>query len=77
MRGSFTCGGLWGIVCAPDQEARLLVEVFAGSILANFVTITVIYGLWRLTKNERDIGAMGICLACFAAIFLTGLALRS
>lgn len=56
-----------------NQEARLLVEVFAGAILANFVTVTILYNLWKLTKNERDLKAIAICLVCFGVIVLAGL----
>lgn len=51
----------------------MLVEVFAGSILANFVTFTIIYNLWKLTKNERDMKAILICLVCLGIIVLAGL----
>lgn len=53
----------------------MLVEVFAGAILANFVTFTIIYNMWKLTKNERDLKAILICLACFVSIALSALAL--
>lgn len=59
------------------EETRLLVEVFAGAILANFVTGTLVYNLWKLTKNERDLKAIAICIACFGAVILSALALRS
>lgn len=59
------------------EDARLIVEIFAGAILANFVTVTILYNLWKLTKNERDLKAIGICLACFGAIGLTVLATQS
>ena len=52
----------------------MLVEIFAGAVLANFVTVTILYGLWRLSKNERDLKAMGMCLACFGVIVLAGFA---
>lgn len=51
----------------------MIVEVFAGAILANFVTITIIYNMWKLTKNERDIKAILICLVCLGIIVLAGL----
>jgi hypothetical protein len=35
----------------------------AGALLANFLTVALIYGMWRLTKNERDLPAILICLA--------------
>jgi hypothetical protein len=50
------------------------VPAFVASIAANFLTVTVLYGLWRLTKNERDMKAMGICLASFSFIALAALA---
>ena len=53
----------------------MIVDVFAGAILANFVTFTIIYNLWKLTKNERDIKAILILLVCFGAIVLSALAL--
>jgi hypothetical protein len=56
------------------SEALVLVEIFAGAVLANFVTVTILYGLWRLSKNERDLKAMGMCLACFGVIVLAGFA---
>ena len=55
----------------------MLVEVFAGAILANFVTITIVYNLWKLTKNERDLKAILVLLFCALAIVLTALALPS
>lgn len=51
----------------------MLVEVFAGAILANFVTFTIIYNLWKLTKNERDLKAILICIVCLGIIVLAGL----
>jgi len=51
----------------------LLVEIFAGAMLANFVTGTLVYNLWKLTKNERDLKAIAICLACSGVIVLAGL----
>ena len=51
----------------------MLVEVFAGAILANFVTGTLVYNLWKLTKNERDLKAIAICIVCFGVIGLAGL----
>ncbi len=51
----------------------MLVEVFAGAILANFVTVTIIYNMWKLTKNESDLNAILICLVCFGVIVLAGL----
>lgn len=51
----------------------MLVEVFAGAVLANFVTLTIGYNLWKLTKNERDLKAIAICLACLAVIALAAL----
>ncbi len=51
----------------------MLVEVFAGAMLANFVTGTLVYNLWKLTKNERDMKAIAICLVCFCVIALAGL----
>ncbi len=55
------------------MEARVLVQVFAGAVLANFVTVTILYNLWKLSKNERDLKAIVICLACFGVIVLAGL----
>jgi hypothetical protein len=64
-----------GYPSRPDQEARYMdVPAFVASIAANFLTVTVLYGLWRLTKNERDMKAMGICLASFSFIALAALA---
>ena len=51
----------------------MLVEVFAGAILANFVTFTIVYNMWKLTKNERDLKAILICLVCLGVIVLAGL----
>lgn len=51
----------------------MLVEVFAGAILANFVTVTILYNLWKLTKNERDIKAIIVLLVCAGIVVLTGL----
>ncbi len=51
----------------------MIVEVFAGAILANFVTFTIIYNLWKLTKNERDLKAILICIVCLGIIVLAGL----
>lgn len=51
----------------------MLVEVFAGSILANFVTFTIIYNLWKLTKNERDMKAIAILIVCAVIIVSVGL----
>jgi hypothetical protein len=51
----------------------LLVEVFAGAILANFVTITIVYNMWKLTKNERDLKAILVLLVCLGIIVLAGL----
>lgn len=51
----------------------MLVEVFAGAILANFVTFTIIYNMWKLTKNERDLKAILVLLFCAVIIVLVGL----
>lgn len=51
----------------------MLVEVFAGAILANFVTITIVYNMWKLTKNERDLKAILVLLVCLGIIVLAGL----
>lgn len=51
----------------------MIVEVFAGAILANFVTFTIIYNMWKLTKNERDLKAILICIVCLGIIVLAGL----
>lgn len=51
----------------------MLVQIFAGAVLANFVTATIVYNLWKLSKNERDLKAMLICIACFGVIVVAGL----
>lgn len=51
----------------------MLVEVFAGAILANFVTFTIVYNMWKLTKNERDLKAILVLLVCLGIIVLAGL----
>lgn len=51
----------------------MIVDVFAGAILANFVTFTIIYNLWKLTKNERDLKAILVLLVCLGIIVLAGL----
>lgn len=51
----------------------MLVEVFAGAILANFVTFTIVYNMWKLTKNERDLKAILVLLVCLGVIVLAGL----
>lgn len=51
----------------------MIVEVFAGAILANFVTFTIIYNMWKLTKNERDLKAILVLLFCIVVIVLVGL----
>jgi hypothetical protein len=52
----------------------LVVQTFVGSMLANWITIALLYGIWRLTKNEQDMKAIGICLACLGvtALFALG-----
>lgn len=52
-----------------------IVTVAAGALVANFITITILYSLWRLGRSERDGWAIAIGLAGFsagAAIFLLG-----
>ena len=51
-----------------------IVAVVTGTLFANLITFALIYGVWRLTKNDRDVVAMGICLICFGltALFALG-----
>ncbi len=74
MGRSFTFVVLWGIVRALQGGRGLLVQVFAGAILANFVTVTILYNLWKLTKNERDLKAMAVLFVCAMIILAVGLA---
>ena len=52
-----------------------LVTVVGGSLLANFMTAVFLYGIHRLNKNERDLGAMAMVLAISGTVVLVGLAL--
>lgn len=45
-----------------------IVTVAAGALVANFITIVVLYALWRLGRNENDGWAIAIGLAGFSAI---------
>ena len=45
-----------------------MVDSFLGAVAANFLTVTMLYGLWRLTRNERDLGAIAICLAVLGSV---------
>lgn len=51
-----------------------MIEAAAGSLIANMITFAFVFGLWRLTKNERDWGAIFICLICCGAGAIIALA---
>jgi len=51
-----------------------MIPVAAGALVANLITFTLIFSMWRLTKNEKDWVALGMCIICFAAMALIGLA---
>lgn len=51
-----------------------MLESAAGGLFANLVTVVLIYGMWRLTKNEKDWWAMVICLICFGTAATIGFA---
>lgn len=53
-----------------------MLEAFAGGILANIVTLIFVYNLWKLTKNEKDIKAMLVILACCGVVLTVGFAVR-
>ncbi len=37
------------------------------------MTITIVYNMWKLTKNERDLKAILVLLVCLGIIVLAGL----
>lgn len=41
-------------------------DVFSAVILANMLFMTAVYALWRISKNEKDIKAMGLWLLTLA-----------
>ena len=72
----YLCRIVMKLLDPPPRRAHfagMIVEVFAGAILANFVTFTIIYNLWKLTKNERDIKAIIVLIVCAGIIVLVGL----
>lgn len=54
-----------------------MLDAVTGSLFSNMITFTLLFGLWRLTKNERDWFAMIICLICFGVVALVAIAARS
>ena len=53
-----------------------IITVAAGALIANFLTVVFLYALWRLTKNEGDMRAIGMVLAVCAVVIVIGLAGR-
>lgn len=45
-------------------------ETFSAVVLANFVTAWFAYAMWRLKRDEKDLKAMGIALACLGFVGL-------
>ena len=52
----------------------MFTDVFQAVILANALSFAVIYGMWRIVKNERDI--KGILWAVIPALIVALLAYR-
>lgn len=48
-------------------------DVFAAVILANMLFMTVIYGMWRVSKDEKDIKAMLLIIGCCLIAAFIGL----
>jgi hypothetical protein len=53
-----------------------IIDVALGALIANFLVVLIFYGLWRLTRNERDKMAMFITFVGFAAVAVIGIAAR-
>lgn len=43
-----------------------------GTVVGNMLTFAMIYGLWRLTKDERDV--KGMMLVAFTGFTVAGIA---
>lgn len=54
-----------------------LLTATAGALIANFLTVIFLYALWRLTKNEKDTGAIVMALTVSLTVAGIGLILRS
>ena len=52
----------------------MFTEVFQAVLIANVLTFAVVYGMWRIVKNERDI--KGILWAVVPALIAALLAYR-
>lgn len=67
-------------MASPARDLRyiagMFAETFIAVIFANFLTVGIFYGAWRLHRNERDKPAMLIVLFCSFFIVAGGLALR-
>lgn len=52
------------------MEPMTFSDVFSAVILANMLFMTAVYALWRISKNEKDIKAMGLWLLTLAIMAL-------
>ena len=59
-----------------EPEGSMLLAAVVGNLFSNMITFGLIYGFWRLTKDETDMKAIGICLVCFTVAGVSALALR-
>lgn len=50
--------------------------IMASVIFANGLTAAFVYALWRLRRNEHDLTAIGMVLACCLAVGLIALSAR-
>lgn len=50
-----------------------LLTATAGALIANMLTFAMIYGLWRLTKDDRDI--KGMLLVAITGFIVAGIGL--
>lgn len=46
----------WRNELTPDQMT--IVDVVAGVLVANGLTVAWLYGIWRMNRNDRDVRAM-------------------
>lgn len=52
-------------------------QVFTAVMSANAVCLALAYGIFRIRKNEQDLGGIAIILLCLLFIGLAALAARS
>lgn len=56
--------------------AETLTVTLAAVIFGNFITVTFLYALWRLGKNDRDAIAIVLALFCAFTTVAIGFGLR-